>query len=259
MFKPSGSFNKTANKSSRFSIEQPKSEPKPAPKRAVQEDYDDEDDERPRQRAKKKKTAPQAPKVALTPAELKEIARAERVRSRALVPINPDTHQPIVSNKAVKFLETRFKGKADIVIEQLEAQDTDGAVALLTRSLLQMLVDLMPLAENAVRESRGTRGIHAMNQMVTSIRETLTDLQALRDKGLLGHRIVERTIRPAFMDIGSQIVLGFVDLESRARTSMNQENFLAYQENLKEVKRSIAQYLEAQYREIQEQVIASLS
>lgn len=240
------------------------------PSFVIDQDDMDEDDRPPRSSSTKKKNAPQAQRAErpLSPQEVSEMRRAEAVRSKALAPLQKQK-QPATSlvpvpvspltKRAEQYVRTKFGDKAEIVIQQLEEQDTDGAVSLLTRSLLQMLVDLLPVAENNVRETKGTKGIYQLNQMVSSVREMLTDLQSLRDKGLLGHRIVERTVRPAFMDIGGQFAMAFVGLEASARTYMSPEDFHLYKQTLDGTKRSLAQYMEAQYAEIRDQVIASLS
>lgn len=274
MFKPMGGFKKPApkpaapEKKKKWDLSTADVEDEPPRKtRRIQ---DDDDDEAPPQFNKKKKIAakPEAPKRPPTPQEVKEALRAERARSTALATTTPKKPAAlpvsidgdgVISDEARRVLNREFKDKADFIIQQLEEQNTDGAVSLLSRSVLQMLVRLLPLAEQTVIKSEGGKGIYQLNQMVSSVREMLTDLQALRDKGLLGHRIVERTIRPAFMDIGGQIVLGFVELEAKARKAMSPEDFRAYQQNLNDTKRALAEYMQAQYADIQEQVIASLS
>ena len=271
MFKPTNSSGLGKKVKPSFSIEQPdfKAKAKEKPRREVEED-DDEDD-RPRLQRKKKivkREKPERP-VELTSSEIASLKRAEEARQRALAPVTQG--KPLTKKKAKELglitdpgdreevIRSKFGARAVEIIEQLEDQNTDGAVSLLSRSILQTLVDLMPLAEHAVRASKGSKGIYQLNQMVNSIREMLSELQSLRDKGLLGHRIVERTVRPAFMDLGGQIVLGFVNLEASARTRMNAEDFKEYQGMLNTVKAGLATYLQAQYKEIQESVIASLS
>lgn len=264
MFKPTV-FNKGARKPLK-----PTAPTKPS--FTIDQDDIDDEEQAPRSTAfKKKKIAPQAQRTErpMSPQEASEMRRAESVRTKALAPLQqakPTTavavvppSGPLMTKRAEKYVRTKFGDKAEIVIQQLEEQDTDGAVSLLTRSLLQMLVDLLPVAEHNVRDTKGTKGIYQLNQMVSSVREMLTDLQSLRDKGLLGHRIVERTVRPAFMDIGGQFAMAFVGLEASARTYMSPEDFHLYKQTLDNTKRSLAQYMEAQYAEIRDQVIASLS
>lgn len=253
----------------------PAAKPEAKPKRSpFVIDQSDMDDDAPPRHATLKKTKrrpePEAPRRPPTPEEAKATRRAEKARTAALTEYKPTKRQvstdlvvrknkPVDLDEAEEALRSRFGNKAVLIIQQLEDQDTDGAISMLSRSLLQLVVDLIPVAEQNVRDSKGAKGIYQFNQLIASTRELLTDLSALRDKGLLGHRIVERTVRPAFTDIGGQLVLAFVGLEAGARTYMRPEDYSEYKQQLTIAKTSLAQYLEAQYAEIRDQVIASLS
>lgn len=153
----------------------------------------------------------------------------------------------------------RFRGNADLIISQLEERNDDGAVSLLHRSLLQTLVDLMPVLEEMVRGSKGRYGVYPLNQLVQQIRETAIDLQSTRDKGQLGQRILDRTLRPAFSDLAAQIVQAFVLLEATARTMMTEKDFDLFREKVTETRTGIAEFMNTQYREVSDQVVQSLS
>lgn len=157
------------------------------------------------------------------------------------------------------MLKNRFGEKSGVIIDMLEFGETDGAVSLLSRSLLQSLVEVLPLALHQVQASRGQKGIYQLNQLTSSVREMTIDLQALRDKGMLGQRIVERTVRPAFADIGVQIVLALSTLESVARSSMQTEDFNNFRAELNRLKAGLASFIQTQYAEVSTGVITALS
>lgn len=249
----------------------PKAEkPKRSPFVIDQSDMEDEAPPRHATMKKKRRVEAEAPRRPPTPEEAKAARRAEKARTAALAEYTPikkrvstdlvvRKDKPVDLDEAEAALRSRFGNKAVLIIQQLEDQDTDGAISMLSRSLLQLVVDLIPVAEQNVRDSKGAKGIYQFNQLIASTRELLTDLSALRDKGLLGHRIVERTVRPAFTDIGGQLVLAFVALEAGARSYMRPEDYAEYKPQLTQAKTSLAQYLEVQYAEIRDQMIASLS
>ena len=164
-----------------------------------------------------------------------------------------------IAEQAQLVLQSRFGGRAEQIISMLEFQDSDGAISLLSRSILQTLVDVLPLAEHNIRATKGQKGIYQLNQLVSSVREMMIDLQALRDKGLVGQRLVESTIRPAFMDIGVQIVTAFAKLEASARNSMSDTDFADYRKELKGLRDNMGSYIQTQYQEVQSTVVTSLS
>lgn len=158
-----------------------------------------------------------------------------------------------------KILRSRFGKRADAIIEMLDVGETDGAITTVQRTLLQTLVDVLPITEHAVRASSGRYGVYQFNQTISQIRELLNDIQASRDKGLLGQSIVDRCVRPAFLDVAAQIVLAFTTLNADASSRMSPEDAREYRKQVEAMKRQLADYLMNQYRSVSESVVASLS
>ena len=167
---------------------------------------------------------------------------------------------PGVKPGRVRALKTMFGQRADTILSLLEDdQSTDGALTLIHRSLLQTMVDVLPVIERAVRKSHGRRGVIPMNQTVSQIRELVSDIKALRDRGHLGATIIERILRPSFLDIGVQLALGFNQIELTAKSRMLPEEYTGFLETLTETKRSLAIYIQQQYADVKEGVAASLT
>lgn len=164
------------------------------------------------------------------------------------------------SKDRVRGIVTMFGQRADVILSLLEHDDrTDGALTLIQRTLLQTMVDILPVIERGVRRSHGHKGVIPLNQTVSQIRELVTDIQSLRDRGHLGASIVERVLRPAFLDIGVQIALAFNNLEGSAKNKMSKEDGAAFIEELTSTKMAIAQYMTQQYEEVKSGVSSSLS
>lgn len=158
-----------------------------------------------------------------------------------------------------EFLRSHFGSKSDVIVNMLEYQDTDGAMTLLTRTLLQTLVSIVPLAEHNIRASKGAKGIYQLNQLTTSLREVMIDLHTMREKGQMGQRIVETSLRPAFKDIGVQIVLAFTTIESQARASMQTEDFRVFRDEMLKLRNGLATFMNTTYKDVTETVLNSLS
>lgn len=181
-------------------------------------------------------------------------------KDRRVVLANQGAPHSVITPEAISALKTRFGSKAEVIIDQIESDDTDGATTLLYKSLLQSLVEIIPIAEGAVRSSGAKRGVYQFNQVVSQTRELLADIQAMRDRGLLGNSIVERHVRPAFMDIAVQIVVSMTGVEQAARTRMSNEDFRSFRaEVTSAAKASLADYIKAQYDEVASSVVQSLS
>lgn len=188
----------------------------------------------------------------------KEVYEAARRNSRVMSTpaILPGDNSP----DRVRGVLTMFGQRADVILGLLEHEDrTDGALSLIQRTLLQTMVDVLPVIERGVRRSQGRKGVIPLNQTVSQIRELVADLQSLRDRGHLGATIVERVLRPAFLDIGVQLAQGFNNMMLSAKLKMADEDFRAYSVELQDTQRGLATYMQQQYAEVKEGVSSSLS
>lgn len=167
---------------------------------------------------------------------------------------------PEVSDGSMeRSIRSRFGPKADTVMEMLEMNDTDGAITLLARSILQTMVGLLPVVEEGVRASKGTRGVYQLNQTVGTVRELMIDIRALQDKGNLGASIVDRTLRPSYADLAVQITLAFTQLVEAAKSRMSPEDLVSFRQMAESTKMALAQFMNTQYLEVREQVATALS
>lgn len=193
--------------------------------------------------------------------EAEDARPKRRSKSRDLLAVNTSVTevQSTPPADAEKVLRSRFGKKADAIIAMLDIGETDGAITTVQRTLLQTLVEVIPITEHAVRASNGRYGVYQFNQTISQIRELLNDLQATRDKGLLGQSIVDRCVRPAFLDIAGQLVLGLTNLNTAAAARMSPEDAREFRAQSEATKKQMADYLMAQYRAVSEAVVASLS
>ncbi len=95
---------------------------------------------------------------------------------------------------------------AETIQQLLETDKNESASTMLQKRLLQSLVDLVSYAESNVRATKGQKGVYQVNSLITSIREILSDMQANRDRSAIGHALIEKVMRPMFMDIGMELV-----------------------------------------------------
>lgn len=174
-----------------------------------------------------------------------------------------DGHYPVpvlqgVDKKTLRKLNTMFGQRSGTIISMLETEETDSALLMISRTLLQTMVDVLPVLERNVRRTRGQRGVYQMNQVISQIREMCHDIQAYKDRANVGANTVERFIRPGFLDIAVQLTTAFVELEERARPKMKAADFDDYKANtLLPLKKGLAEYIMRQYGEIQTGVIKS--
>jgi hypothetical protein len=165
-----------------------------------------------------------------------------------------------IDKKALKSIESMFGQRSDSIIELLDVGNSDGALSLIMKTLLSTLVDTMPAVEGHVRRSGGQKGVYQLTQLSSQLRETCADIQAYRDRSNLGNKVVERYLRPAFLDIAVQITRTWIELEAGAASKMSKEDMKKYQEDyLIPMKRGIADYLMKQYEDVSSSLVQSLN
>lgn len=165
-----------------------------------------------------------------------------------------------IDKTALKSIESMFGQRSDSIIELLDVGNSDGALSLIMKTLLSTLVDTMPAVEGHVRRSGGQKGVYQLTQLSSQLRETCADIQAYRDRSNLGNKVVERYLRPAFLDIAVQITRTWIELEAGAASKMSKEDMAKYQEDyLVPMKRGIADYLMKQYEDVSSSLVQSLN
>lgn len=160
---------------------------------------------------------PSKPKIEPAPEEKKKKKKKKKSNLPPALEALPkkitkETALALVTPRKVSKLNTKgmrsiLGDSAEEIQQLLEANNSDSAISLMQKRMAQTVVDLIPYAEHAVRKSKGARGVYQINSLVTSLREIMIDMQSTKDKGAIGDTMVEKVIRPAFLDIGMELVL----------------------------------------------------
>lgn len=207
---------------------------------------------------------PEKPRKKKKVLEVEEPVRKKKKASTALTVVEA---KPIVGAKKTKLgktdmkrIKTLFGDRSEDVLELIENNNKDGAITLLYKQLLGMVVDLMPIAEGVVREAKGYKGIYQLNQMISSCREIMADIQATQDRGMLGHTIVEKYVRPAFLDIAKQMVENDYQLQSElmlsCRTTQEKQKVA---NSFSVTRKELGRFIQDQYMNLKEEIIKGLT
>lgn len=142
--------------------------------------------------------------------------------STSNVPATVQEHSaPVVKGKAPKISKTDLSNMQSIIgdkVEDIQALLADGKFESATNQmhtvLLQTLVDIIPYAEEAIRNSKGTKGVYQINSLAAMILETLNSARSQSDRGQLAHHLVERVLQPAFKLFAEALVREFMALDA---------------------------------------------
>ncbi len=166
--------------------------------------------------------------------------------------------QKRISKLNTKGMRSIIGDSAEAIQQLLESDSNESAIALMQKRVLQALVDTLPYAEHAIRKTKGVRGVYQFNSLITSIREVMIDMQSTRDKGAIGASMVERILRPAFLDIGMTIVQEEARLDTEIRDLLGSEGYRTIRTARKDATTRIAQTIQAKYAEAKQQAVTFL-
>lgn len=154
---------------------------------AVLVDEDEDEDERPVFSPPRRKTARLPVIQALSDEEITDDEVVENIE--------------IAINTA-----SSFGRSVPAIRRHLAGRDYGSAAITAKGALLATLVELVPLAESAVRENRAQKGIYQFNSLVSQMRETLVDLEGDKDLDGLVLSIFNESIDPKMRLLGQMLI-----------------------------------------------------
>ncbi len=160
-----------------------------------------------------------------------------------------------ISKLNTKGMRSIIGDSAETIQQLLESNANESALALMQKRLLQAVVDTLPFAEHTIRATKGAKGVYQFNSLITSIRELMIDMQSTRDKGAIGAEMVERIIRPAFLDIGMTLVQEEARLDAEIKDILGPEQARKLREVRKAALQRTADTIQAKYNEAKNQAI----
>lgn len=179
-------------------------------------------------------------------------------KERALVIAAEPEKKRISKLKNVSKMRSILGDSAEDIHQLLESNNTDSATTLMQKRMMQTLIDMLPYAEHNIRKSKGARGVYQINSLLTSLRELMIDVQSVKDKGAIGDAMVEKVIRPAFLDIGMQLVLEDERVLKEIKDEVNVETYRKVRDIHKDSLKRLAANIQEKYAEAKQQAIGFL-
>jgi hypothetical protein len=223
-------------------------------------------DPKPKKLVKKKKKVSDTPSDRPVPKKKKVVVKSreeapvKKVKSRPSMDLVPlSTRGPKrISKLDRKGLVSIIADDADKMQELFEEEDTEAAIRLLNRRLIQTCIDLIPQLENSMRESNGRYGAHALNGTIQTIRELMVDLQRMQDRGAIGEAIVERIIRPALLEMATKVVEEAATVLSEVKDLMPHETYSKFRQAQIQSRDRLASVMTERYNFMRDETVKFL-
>ncbi len=189
---------------------------------------------------------------------LEEERRPKRKPSSLLPAVIPPKLKRKLSKLDPNELTSIMGDAAEEISQLLEDSSNETATSLIHKRLLQSLIDAIAHAEHNVRASKGAKGTYQLNSLVSSVRELLIDVQSTRDKGVLGETIVERVVRPAFLDLAMELAREHELLKAQLRTILDEARFIKVEQAQMAFLQKIASSIQNKYGELKDGIVKSI-
>lgn len=110
----------------------------------------------------------------------------------ALVPVGKgDVYKPDATDLKLKAqLESQFS-KHRTALREAQSDPGEKSMMIVYQALLDMVLNLIPLAEEKYREQKAERAAYALNVYINQVREIQNDMRGLHDFSQTGFRIIE--------------------------------------------------------------------
>lgn len=196
----------------------------------------------------------------LVPAD-SELSRYEPIDSDD--DYKPKENFPVLHKKGVPLSDNDFHAilnqSMSDVYHLLEVNDTDNAIQLLYKRVIQSSYKMLAQIEASMQEGGGTRGAYPFNAVATTLRDYLTDLQASMDRGHLAETILDNILRPMFLEMASSIVIELGNISKEAKLSMSESKFEDFHNNVVRISQDkIIQTMQRSYEKAKDEARKAL-
>lgn len=162
----------------------------------------------------------------------KTVGTKNKKTSTELTVANVKLHHP--SGEVIEDTEFHdiLQSSANDIYRLLEVNDTDSAVQLLYKRVIQSSYQMLSKIEQSMNESSGTKGAYPFNAVASTLRDYLVDLQSSMDKSRLAEAIIDNILRPMFREMASQLVIEMGVIGKEAKMLLDDQQYADFNANV---------------------------
>ncbi len=109
-------------------------------------------------------------------------------------------------SKNIQTLSNLFGADADKIQNLINSKDSENAIEHAQKSLFNMLIRLIPTAEQQYLEYKNERAAYALNALVSQTRELISDIQSTKDRSQVADTIIMSIIQPIMTTLAQFLI-----------------------------------------------------
>lgn len=208
---------------------------------------------------KKKKKRPIEDEDDEPPKKKKKRSEDEELSESTALAVYSEDNLPKISKlKGKAKLRTIFGPNTEKILRLLEDDDTDPALALIYKRVLQTVVDVLPLAEMGIRSSKGVRGVHGFTMLISQLRELMVDVQSAQDRGMMGETLFANIVVPNASGLAQTVVQEYAMVAADLKSFLSPEDYEKAAGLLKDSRARLANAMTKDFRSIKEGIVNAL-
>lgn len=190
--------------------------------------------------------------------EVEDIEIKRESKSKKKIKLKKSTAVTVLPKKTQKAIEAEFGKHSHSIIQMLEMNNNDGGITLLKKRLLQMTVNVLPAAEEALVNSGAQKGVYQFATLVSQIRELITDIQADADKKFISQRLAETILKPAFIQLAQDIINDHYEFRKHMEPMIKTESTREFNNSLRELAKQLANKMNEQFKVVSTKMFEAL-
>lgn len=156
--------------------------------------------------------------------------------------------------------ETALTTALDELNDLIERDAQDSAIVAAQKVLLQTTLHNLSLVDTYIKSSKGSRGVNSFTMLLTSFRELVADIQALKDRAGLGESICASSIKPHVQALALDFVTEYAALQADAEQYIRrEEDRKAYKRILVNSRTRLSEKVSQAYENMQKDIVTNLS
>lgn len=159
------------------------------------------------------------------------------------------------AEKAISF----FNSKSKHIVKLIDAKDNDSTASETQRSLLSMMVQLIPIAEQNYKTYRTERAAYALNSLVSQVRELLSDLQSTNDRSVVIENILYNVIEPTLRQYAQYLIDSNLELKQKLEVCVPKSQQSEMREIIDIDTKKNAAFLQSIFATLKERIATQLS
>lgn len=151
-----------------------------------------------------------------------------------------------------------LKEKSRKIRKLVKRGENDAAAELIMKSLTSVLIDLLPIAEARYRADPRQGNAYAFNNLVSTARELVTDLQANTDKSVVVNNIIFNILQPSSTTIVTFLIDTNFSFKKELAGYIKPEHAKDANDVIDKMSKSYVSFLKAVLVDIQDRISQAL-